>query len=512
MKSKLFLSIVLGSVLLSFLNSCSFNDSSTDDASGLNLSKMKVIGEVDERYQSFNVEMCEVVGGDFWIPYDIMDSVMANSKKNGFSALKWQIPPIDLYEKKIRMLASALGPTYVRVSGTWANAVYFQDNDEPKLANPPEGYQNILTREQWKGVLDFCKAVDGKLVTSFSISEGIRDENGNWTSAQVEPLLNYTKLVGGEIEVAALFNEPSHASHGDAPDGYNGLNFSEDLAAFKSFVSTAAPKMKIIGPGSTGEGGILPGGLSLSADELLSPTPKPDFDIFSYHYYGTVSKRCMGGQKPEDALSPEWLSKTELGLEFYEGIRDKYTPGIPIWLTETAEAACGGNPWAATYLDCFRYTEQLGRLAKKGVQVVMHNTLARSEYGLLDHDTHNPRPNYWVALLWNRLMGTQVYDAGTLTEGVDIFAHNLKNSSKGMAVLIVNTLDSVTFVNIPSAAELYMLTAAGEELQTKRIKLNGEELQLTANEELPEIKGKKVKAGEVKLPPHSITFLSFTKI
>ena len=196
-----------------------------------------------------------------------------------------------------------------------------------------------------------------------------------------------------------------------------------------------------------------------------------------------------------------------MGLRYYEGLRDKYNSGAPIWLTETAEAACGGNPWAATYLDTFRYLEQLGRLAKKGVQVVMHNTLARSEYALLDSDTHNPRPNYWAALLWNRLMGTKVYDAGAVTEGVDIFAHSLKNNSKGTAVLIVNTKDADYSICIPKDAEQYMITA--EELQTKKIKLNGVSLQLTKDGELPKIKGEKIKAGEIQLPPYSITFLSF---
>ena len=500
------LSAILGFVFL--LTTSSTGRFSKGEELEINLKKMKVIGEVDERYQSFNIEMCEVVGGDFWIPYNLIDSVRKTSDRTGFAALKWPIPPINLYEKKLRMLASALGPTYVRVSGTWANAVYFQDNDEPKLASPLEGYQNILTRKQWRGVLDFCNAVDGKLVTSFSISEGIRDENGNWTPAQVEPLLNYTKSLGGEIAAAALFNEPSHAAHGDAPKGYNGINFAKDLAAFKSYVSEAAPEMKIIGPGSTGEGGIVPG-QSLSTDSIFAASPKPEFEIFTYHYYGTFSKRCRGAQTPENALSESWLSKTELGLAYYEGIRDKYTPGIPIWLTETAETACGGNPWAATYLDVFRYLEQLGRLAKKGVQVVMHNTLARSEYALLDNDTHDPRPNYWAALIWNKLMGTKVYEAGTLKEGIDIFAHSLKGSEKGKAVLIVNTLDSESSIVIPSSAEQYLLTADGEELQTKKVKLNGEVLKLISDETLPAIKGEKIKAGEIQVPPHSVLFLSF---
>lgn len=475
----------------------------------INLKDMSFIGKVDERFQSFNIEMCEVIGGDFWIPYNLVDSVRKHSDRKGIDALKWKIEPINLYEKKLRNLAAGLGPTYVRVSGTWANAIFFQNNDEPKLSSPPKGFKNILTRQQWKGVVDFCKAVDGKLVTSFPISEGMRDESGKWQPTQVKSIIDYTNSVGGDIHAAEFFNEPSHAIHGDAPKGYNGEVFAKEFALFKDFASTYAPKMRIIGPGSSTEGGIIPAGLDFPIDELLSHTPKPSFEVFTYHYYGNISKRCLGGQKVENALSPDWLKRTEKGLEFYQNARDKYMPNTPIWLTETAETACGGNPWAATYIDSFRYLDQMGRLAKKGVQVVMHNTLARSEYGLLDHDTHNPRPNYWAAHLWNKLMGNQVYEAGNSETGVYTYAHNLKNKSKGKTVMILNTNKTATSVSIPADAKQYLLTA--DELVTKKVSLNGKVLKLTANDELPEIEGKLVKKGIVELPAYSIIFLTFSK-
>lgn len=481
----------------------------------LNLRNLKQIAEVDPRYQSFNVEMCEVVGGKFWIPYVLLDS--SKIRGRGFDALKRAIPPINLYEKKLRTLTSALRPTYIRVSGLWANSTYFQDNDNPKLETAPAGYENVLTRKEWKGVIDFCGAIDGKLVTSFSISNGMRDKEGNWTPVQVKSLINYTKSIGGKIAAAEMFNEPSHASHGSAPNNYDGSYFDRDFAAFKSFVSTAIPEMKIAGPGSTGEGGMMPG-ISLTTDQIFAADPKPDFDIFSYHFYGGLSKRCFGSLTPDNALTEDWLSKTELGLKYYEEARDKYQPGKKIWLTETAEAACGGNPWSDSYLDCFRYLEQLGRLAKKNVQVVMHNTVCASEYGLLDQYTYEPRPNYWAALLWNKLMGTKVYDAGVLTEGVDVFAHSLKNSAKGIAVLIVNTKDSEQSIMIPASAEQYLFTAdvlqpaSASELRTKTVKLNGKVLNLKSDETLPDITGKKIYPGIVKLPPHSILFLAFKNI
>ena len=92
---------------------------------------------------------------------------------------------------------------------------------------------------------------------------------------------------------------------------------------------------------------------------------------------------------------------------FYANLRDRLEPGKPLWITETADAACGGNSWASTFLDTFRYLNQLGSMAQRGVQVVMHNTLDASDYGLLDENTLAPRPDYWGALrggnLWNNL-------------------------------------------------------------------------------------------------------------
>ncbi|WP_321346218.1 hypothetical protein [uncultured Draconibacterium sp.] len=491
-----------------FLLIGSFYAQSQDKSSPvkLNLTNLEQVAEVEERFQSINVEMCEVVGGDFWIPYELVD--VEKVKAEGFAALKRTIPAVNLYDKKLRTLASALGPMYIRVSGTWANTTFFQDNNEPKLETAPDGYENVLTRAEWKGVIDFCNATNSKLVTSFAISDGIRDEDGNWTPAQIESLINFTKSLGGEIYAAEMFNEPSHAGHGGAPDGYDATWYARDFELFKDFVDAAYPEMKILGPGSTGEGGLIPGG-TISTDDIMKATPNPEFEVFTYHYYGGVSQRCRGGLTPENALTKEWLSKTELGLKYYEDARNKYQPGAPIWLTETAEAACGGNPWASTYVDCFRYLEQLGRLAKKNVQVVMHNTLCASEYALLEQETHDPRPNYWAALLWNKFMGTKVYNTETKAEGPDIFIHNLKNSTNGFAVLIVNPEVEQTSINIPVNAEKYLLTA--DEILSKSVQLNGEILKLNSDNTLPEIKGENINAGEMIIPGQSILFLTFNQ-
>jgi len=156
---------------------------------------------------------------------------------------------------------------------------------------------------------------------------------------------------------------------------------------FRSFAREAAPDMRIVGPASVGEAVLLPAMSGrapsvLKTADLLSTSPRPMFDVFSYHFYGAASIRCAsmgaGAQTTaEAALSEEWLSRADRSYIFYGGLRDRFEAGKPIWITEIADAACGGNPWANTFLDSFRYLDQHGRLARDGVSVAFHNTLKR---------------------------------------------------------------------------------------------------------------------------------------
>jgi len=275
-------------------NSVKNNSDST--ATKINLSDMKQIGTVDERFQSYNVEMVEVVGGEFRKPYKMMDSLPPLeavstydvSQKN--EALYRKLAPINLADKRLLNLAKGLAPAYVRVSGTWANAVYFQDNDAPP-AKAPAGFVNVLTRSQWKGVLDFLKATDGKLVTSFAVSNGVRDAQGVWTPKEARKIAEYTKSQGSEIAAAELFNEPSMpTAGGDISQNYNGGDFAKDIAVFIAWAKKEVPNMLTLGPGSVGEGlpavSFAMGGMKLlPTDSLMSAEPKPVFDVFSYHFY-----------------------------------------------------------------------------------------------------------------------------------------------------------------------------------------------------------------------------------
>ena len=104
---------------------------------------------------------------------------------------------------------------------------------------------------------------------------------------------------------------------------------------------------------------------------------------------------CKHGHIITDNGSSSTLSRLALTIgkdwHILRGPSRQFEPGKSLWITETADAACGGNPWVSTFLDTFRYLVQHASLAQRGVKVIMHNTLASSDYGLLDEN--HSRPN-----------------------------------------------------------------------------------------------------------------------
>jgi hypothetical protein len=473
------------------------------DALTLAPATMPRLGTVDQRFQSYNIEMVEITGGRFWKPYgsktDDNPAPLAGSGAPNIDARLFQYrPPIELTNARLRMLAAALGPAYLRVSGTWANTTFFADRDQPP-SKPPAGFKSILTRRQWRDVVAFAKSADAEIVTSFAIGAGTRDADGVWMPDQAQRLLRYTHEIGGKIAAAEFMNEPDLADIGGAPAGYDASAYGRDFRIFHSMMKSASRRTMIFGPGVAGEDNKATGLLAASASLL---------DGYSYHYYGALSERCHGDGRPQTALSEQWLSGTDRALSFHRTLRDRLMPGRPIWLTETADAACGGNPWAVSFVDAFRYLDQLGRLAKAGVQVVMHNTLAASDYGMLDEHTLSPRPKYWGALLWRRLMGTTVLDAGApIAEGLHVYAHCQRGAPGGVSLLVINTDRAAPrTLKLPAASVRYTLDAA--DLNGSDVRLNGSFLALDAKGRLPPITGEPIAAGIITLDPATITFVT----
>lgn len=465
------------------------------------LSSLAKLGTVDERFQSYNIEMVEVTGGRFWAPYGGPAGEMYRMR-----------PPADLADPRLRHLARHLGPVYLRVSGTWANTTYLPAEGE-SLSTPPEGYKQILTRDQWRGVVAYAKDVGAKIVTSFAAGDGTRGPDGVWKPDQAQRLIDLTRSAGGTIYGAEFFNEPNIPMHGGLPKGYGTADFIRDFGIFRDWAKRAAPDMKIIGYGGVSEGSMMKASPQtasrgfLSTEDFMKANPGA-LDIVAYHFYGGVSQRCGGAGevKKDAALTPGWLDRTLLDQAHYGNLRDRYEPGKPLWLNETAQAACGGSPWAASFLDSFRYLNQLGLLAQKGVQSVQHNTLAASDYGLIDGDTLAPRPNYWAALLWAKNMGATVLASpASPSPDMRMYAHCLKGGKGGVGLVALNTGSAPQNLSFGKTGKVWVMHAASVDSMT--ISINGKSPAIDAKGRLSGLDGVTAK-GSISLPGQTIGFVA----
>ena len=493
--------------------------------------KLTEIRTVDKKLVSYNIEMTEITGGTFWKAYTPgqiagTEEFSVSGSMSDFTAmaeLMQYYPPINLYDEKLRKRAKELGSAWVRVSGSWATKTYY-DFEGKTGGKAPDGYASVLTKEQWIGVLDFVKAVDGKLLISVSNCEGDHPNGGALDLTQTKKIFDFSHEYGVDIDAAEFMNEPNMLEFSGAPKSYMAKDFVRDQDIFNGWVRENYPNCMIVGPCTTGDPTITSssgkgigagiGNLvkSCTTDDLMKGSKVP-LDVFSYHYYNGVSER-LASVMPDahwsgkEAHCDEYLEVAPVYAKLHTVLRDKYVPGGQMWVTESGDAGGGGDTWASTYLDVLRTLNELGSFAAITDGVIFHNTLASSDYGFLQHGSFEPRPNYFAVLLWNTLMGTTVYDCGNPNVmGAHIYCHSRRDGKKGYVYLIINnSLTDTTAVSLPCEAEIYTLSGGGD-IRSRVMYLNDEPLEITAGGELPEIKGVHKKIGAVELAPGTCTFV-----
>ena len=491
----------------------------------LNPDKLTALREIDERLVSYNIEMTEVTGGTFWKAYTeaqvdgIEEFPVIEDWRNMGNLQQWY-DPIDTTNPRLIKLAKELGTAWVRVSGTWANKTYY-DFDGKCNGKVPEGFQNVLTKKQWLSLLDFVKAIDGKLLVSIANCPGIHAAHEPMPFDQADLLFRTSKEYGVPIAAAEFTNEPNLIAVSGLPAGYTPADHARDHDLFGAWLKENYPECLFVGPctvgdiemfgkGNEGAGGGLAAGYEMVSTEAMLGDYKSPMDVFSYHYYNGVSERgaAMGGHwSYETILSEFYLSIAAHCARQYAPKRDRYVPGGQMWVTESGDAGCGGNTWASTYADVPRTLNELGEFSTVTSGVIFHNTLASSDYGFLKHGTFEPRPNYFAVLLWNRLMGKTCYATGEeIREGAHVYCHSRKDGKEGCVYPVINnSWTETTTVELPGKAEIYALTGTTG-MRSRTMSLNGKELVLGEHDELPELSGVKV-SGKVEVAPGGCTFI-----
>jgi hypothetical protein len=104
-------------------------------------------------------------------------------------------------------------------------------------------------------------------------------------------------------------------------------------------------------------------------------------------------------------------------------------------------------------------------------------------------------------------MGATVLNPGpSPAPELHLYAHCLRGTPGGVALLVINTDRAATqTLELSMAADRYTLTA--QNLEDTRVRLNGSELKLGAEDAIPPFGGVSTAPGRLTFEPASVTFL-----
>jgi heparanase 1 len=401
-------------------------------------------GRVSDRFLSVAVDSALLSGGDFF----------GGAQRADFSS------------PKLVNLTAALAPGYLRLGGTAADSLRYDD--------PSAGQWNV-TPERWAEATAFTQRAGLSLF--FTLNE-----------QQPELALVGTADValwelGNEINGWPFVHGFNHA--------LSGAQYADDLRKAKAqFPGRMAGPASAFWPVVGEMHPVLPDFLRAGAGGA---------DVITWHYYPQQSERCPLHTRlaePRTLLDPRALDDVDSWADEVERLRDRDAPNAEVWLGETGHAQCGGQPQVSgTWVSALWWADLLGKMARRGTPVVVRQSLVGGDYGLLDAATLEPRPDYWVSVLWKRLVGPQALAVHSSDPQVRAYA------ACGVVVLI--NLDDAQGRTVNLTGLQYRLES--DALTSTRTLLNGNLLTAGDDGTLPALEPKPVDAAT--LAPAGVTFV-----
>ncbi len=474
--------------------------------------RSRSVAEVAPEFLSLAIDASQVTGGKWWNP-------AASGRELGSGSM--HAPRFDFNRPPLDVLVAGLTPAYLRIGGSESDKVFY--DMQPAGATPrapPAGYESVLPLEQWNALTAFAARHALPVVFTLNAGPSRRTAAGAWDASNAEALLCGPAHLGASVRVWELGNEVNNFWFVFGPRHQTSTaQYHDDLSRARALVARCTPSARLGGQGSMfwpvlGEplslyAGFMPAYLAQSGGIV---------DQVSWHYYPQQSRRGPVASRrahPSRLLDPDALDEAAYWAGKMRAWRDMYAPGKPLWLGETGNAQFGGEPGLSdAYLASLWWMDELGLMARTGMDVVVRQTLSGMNYGLLDDATLAPRPDYWASLLWKRLMGQHVHAAsvtGDDARRVRAYAHATDST---LTVLLVN-LDPVrdATVRMPSLDGQpfteYAVTAP--DLFGQSLLLNDAPLSLTAAGALPVTAGRDRAASAsamVTVHPVSYSFVT----
>ncbi|KMT18980.1 hypothetical protein BVRB_2g030780 isoform A [Beta vulgaris subsp. vulgaris] len=487
------------------------------------------IGETDDDY------ICATL--DWW-PSDKCD----------YDSCSWGMASLlnlDLNNIILSNAVKAFSPLKIRMGGTLQDKLIYQTNQQkpctPFVSNSSQllGFsQGCLSMARWDRLNSFFKETGAVVTFGLNALAG-RTMNsdgsavGAWDPSNAESLLRYTINKGYNIYGWELGNELSG----------NGIGAKVTAQQYASDVKTLQNLLEKLYEGSNTKPIVLgPGGFFDATwfEDFIRKTTK-SLQAITHHVYNI-------GAGDDDSLVDKILNPSILNKEasifrsLQQDIRNSGTSAVA-WVGEAGGAYNSGrNHVTNAFVMSFWYLDQLGMAATYGTKTYCRQTLIGGNYGLLDTSSFVPNPDYYSALLWNRLMGKQVLSTSISgTNNLRAYTHCSKQS-QGITLLLINldalmTLqvnistetDSILaadkspfarkskFEQMPiisqNTREEYHLTAPNRDLISKKVLLNGRILTVDSSGGIPPMKPAVVHLSDpISVAPLSIVFVHIPSI
>ncbi|XP_033070110.1 heparanase [Trachypithecus francoisi] len=459
---------------------------------------------------------------------------------------------IFLGSPKLRTLARGLSPAYLRFGGTKTDFLIFDPKKESTFEErsywqsqvnqdicksgsiPPDvkeklrsewPYQEqVLLREHYqkkfknstysRSSVDMlytfanCSGLD----LIFGLNALLRTADLQWNSSNAQLLLGYCSFKRYNMSWE-LGNEPNSFLK-KADIFINGSQLGEDFIQLHKLLRKSTFKnAKLYGPDV--------GQPRRKTAEMLKSFLKAGgevIDSVTWHHYYLNGRTAT----EEDFLNPDVLDIFISSVQKVFQVVESTRPGKKVWLGETSSAYGGGAPLLSdTFAAGFMWLDKLGLSARMGIEVVMRQVFfGAGNYHLVD-ENFDPLPDYWLSLLFKKLVGTKVLMAsvkGPKRRNLRVYLHctNTDNPmyKEGDLTLYAINLHNVTkYLRLPypffdKQVDKYLLRPLGPHgLLSKSVQLNGQTLKMVDDQTLPPLMEKPLRPGSsLGLPAFSYSF------
>ncbi|XP_072661844.1 inactive heparanase-2 isoform X2 [Canis lupus baileyi] len=429
-----------------------------------------------------------------------------------------------LSSKRLVTLARGLSPAFLRFGGKRTDFLQFQNLRNPAKSRGGPGPDYYLKNYEDARSLDklYNFADCSGLHLIFALNALRRNPNNSWNSSSALSLLKYSASKKYNISWE-LGNEPNNyrTMHGRA---VNGSQLGKDYIQLKSLLqpiriySRASLYGPNIGRPRKNVIALLDGFMKVAGSTVDAVTWQ--------HCY--IDGRVV---KVMDFLKTRLLDTLSDQIRKIQKVVNTYTPGKKIWLEGVVTTSAGGtNNLSDSYAAGFLWLNTLGMLANQGIDVVIRHSFFDHGYNHLVDQNFNPLPDYWLSLLYKRLIGPKVlavHVAGlqrkprpgrVIRDKLRIYAHctnhHNHNYVRGSITLfIINLHRSRKKIKLAGTlrdklVHQYLLQPYGQEgLKSKSVQLNGQPLVMVDDGTLPELKPRPLRPGRtLVIPPVTMGF------